>query len=51
MEKVRILIADDDRELASILAAYLQEQPDFEVVGWAEMDPGRSNWLCSANLM
>ncbi|MGI6200951.1 MAG: sporulation transcription factor Spo0A [Christensenellales bacterium] len=39
MEKVRILIADDDRELASILAEYLQEQPDFEVVGWAENGP------------
>jgi two-component system response regulator (stage 0 sporulation protein A) len=36
LQKVRILIADDNKDFCSILSEYLNAQPDFEVVGIAK---------------
>ena len=35
MEQMRVLIADDNKEFASILRDYLEEQEDINVVGVA----------------
>ncbi|MFZ5353545.1 MAG: sporulation transcription factor Spo0A [Bacillota bacterium] len=35
-DKVKILIADDNKDFCSILSEYLSAQPDFEVVGVAK---------------
>lgn len=36
LEKIRILIADDNKDFCCILSEYLSAQPDFEVVGIAK---------------
>ncbi len=36
LDKVKILIADDNKDFCSILSEYLSAQPDFEVVGVAK---------------
>lgn len=35
MQKIRVLIADDNREFADLLNEYLQQQEDMQVVGVA----------------
>lgn len=36
LQKVKILIADDNKDFCSILSEYLSAQPDFEVIGIAK---------------
>ena len=36
LEKVRILIADDNKDFCSVLSEYLDMQSDFEVIGIAK---------------
>ena len=36
MQKIKILIADDNKDFCSILSEYLSMQPDFEIIGIAK---------------
>lgn len=36
MEKIKVLIADDNREFAQIVARFIQEEEDFKVIGMAK---------------
>lgn len=35
MEKIKVCVADDNRELVSLLSEYIEGQEDMEVIGVA----------------